>query len=276
LVPERILTLEPDAGQRGAVVIVKGTGFAAKNSFPISSYRVDLDYSGTRLTSVTPDSEGKFEVSFAVPYEVLIPSQNTVTATITGVNANAVATHDVPAAVITLSPESGSPGSHITLIGYNFPTFTSLSNLTMGPVIVLPATGAITDRLGSFTAVFVVPQYEPGVQVIQATMPGVWASETFIVSSAAVGPTGEQRPLDHPAVLLDPVIARSNLVRMWQFNNATKGWTFFDPQPGFKDANTIFRISKGEIYWVNVADTQLVTLNGRLRELSGGWNLIIW
>ena len=77
-----------------------------------------------------------------------------------------------------------------------------------------------------------------------------------------------------------------SLVRVFNFNNATKSWTFFDPRPEFSDANTLEELIDGAIYWFNVTVDQLgVVLNGRTRNftcLNAGtpqedcWNQDTW
>ena len=79
-----------------------------------------------------------------------------------------------------------------------------------------------------------------------------------------------------PAAGLTSLLNADNLVRVWHFDNSTKAWTFFDPRPAFSAANTIVRLTMGEVYWINVFSDQTVTLNRRQKVLSAGWNLISW
>ena len=63
---------------------------------------------------------------------------------------------------------------------------------------------------------------------------------------------------------------------MWTFDNATKVWSFFDPRPAFADVNTITGVQPGLVFWINLVFDQTVILNGRLRNLNSGWNLVSW
>ena len=67
-----------------------------------------------------------------------------------------------------------------------------------------------------------------------------------------------------------------NLVRVWNFNHSNKTWTFFDPSPAFSSVNTIIDMTMGQVYWMNVRSSQIVTLNGQERVFSAGWNLLSW
>ena len=71
-----------------------------------------------------------------------------------------------------------------------------------------------------------------------------------------------------------------SLVRIFNFNNATKSWTFYDPRAEFAEANTIDELFSGEIYWVNVTEDTSAVLNDRTRNLScvegDCWNQIVW
>jgi hypothetical protein len=75
---------------------------------------------------------------------------------------------------------------------------------------------------------------------------------------------------------LEPLLVSDNLLRVWNFDNATKVWTFFDPRPAFAAANTITEMRTGQIFWINVVFEGAVILNGRTRALNSGWNLVSW
>jgi hypothetical protein len=70
-------------------------------------------------------------------------------------------------------------------------------------------------------------------------------------------------------------------VRVFNFNNVTKTWSFYDPRPEFAEANTISELTDGDIYWINVSAAQTdVTLNAKARNLTCAdgdcWNQIVW
>ena len=79
-----------------------------------------------------------------------------------------------------------------------------------------------------------------------------------------------------PKVGLEPLLSNNNLGRIWHFDNDTEIWTFFDPRPTFALANSIFQLVTGHIYLIKLISGERVTLNGKERSLSTGWNLISW
>ena len=72
--------------------------------------------------------------------------------------------------------------------------------------------------------------------------------------------------------------ALPDLVRAFGFDNATKQWSFFDPAAA--DVSTLTRFMPGNIYWLLVAHTTSLALNGVERDLfcveEDCWNLIAW
>ena len=79
-----------------------------------------------------------------------------------------------------------------------------------------------------------------------------------------------------PSVALEPLLVDNNLIRLWNFNNSNKEWTYFDPRPVFAPANTVTEIVGGQIYWINVTADQTVVINGTLHVLTEGWNILTW
>ena len=72
--------------------------------------------------------------------------------------------------------------------------------------------------------------------------------------------------------------ALPDLVRAFAFDNATKQWDFFDPV--VPEVSTLTRFVPGNTYWLLVARTTELLLNGAERNLScvgdNCWNLIVW
>ena len=72
--------------------------------------------------------------------------------------------------------------------------------------------------------------------------------------------------------------ALPDLVRAFAFDNATKQWNFFDPV--VPEVSTLTRFVPGNTYWLLVARTTELLLNGAERNLScvgdNCWNLIVW
>ena len=86
---------------------------------------------------------------------------------------------------------------------------------------------------------------------------------------------GGSRIEDNPSRLF---AALPDLVRAFTFDNATKGWNFFDPLAA--DVSTLTRFMPQHSYWLLVSRTTWLMLNGVERQLTcvegNCWNLIVW
>ena len=276
---QRKITLDKTTGGRQSDVRIEGIGFPATNLGASGSFTVTVDYDGTAVATITPNSDGEFETTFKVPRLAGIPSTNTVTALIAGTSGTATATHSVPAANNSVSPDASPPGSSVTVSGNGFPAFAQVSSITLGGVQVLQLPSSTTSPEGRFTKTFLVPEILPGSYVVVATVGGVTAAVVFQVSEALQSPTPTPTPapsVSDPSTALEPLMAVDNLVRVWNFNNTTKNWTFFDPRPGLRAASTITELVSGDVYWLNVFFDQTLVLNNKQRTLTTGWNLLSW
>jgi hypothetical protein len=155
------------------------------------------------------------------------------------------------------------------VIGTGFPGFVAVSALTVGDVSALPVPNPSTDVDGNFTVDFLVPQLGTGTKALLVTVgsgtSAVTASADFTVDAASTTPVVTTTDT---AVVFADEITSDNLVRVWLFDNATQGWTFYDPD--FGDASTYAASTGGDIVWVNVASE--TTFQGA--TLFAGWNLI--
>ena len=86
---------------------------------------------------------------------------------------------------------------------------------------------------------------------------------------------GGSRVEDNPSRLF---AALPDLVRAFTFDNATKGWNFFDPVA--PEVSTLTRFMPYHSYWLLVSRTTGLMLNGVERQLTcvegNCWNLIVW
>lgn len=284
----RSITLDTTSSLKGTTVKVDGKGFPASNQTSPDSFSVNIDYEGAIVAGITPDFSGEFEITFRVPETALIPSSNTVTATVVGTSATATATHSVPGAVITISPEKGPTGIIFTVNGTNFDSFRSLSILSIGLTSVLPTISVTTDKDGNFTVSRTIPPLASGINTVSAKVGQVNAFTSFRITEPEVlptpspGPASAPPPFSKPSVGLAPLIEGDNLIRVWHFDPATQndapnfGWFLYDPRPVFAAANTVELMVSGLFYWINVKQTQTVTLNGKQRPLFAGWNPVTW
>lgn len=287
-VKKRTISLDEKESRIGTKVKINGTGFPRANTTSPDNYRVKIEYGSTNLTSVAPDSSGEFEATIQVPNSALIPSSNTVTASIIGTTATATATHSVPGASIAISPTEGPSGTTVTVTGSNFRAFRTISNLTIGVASVDLGSSNTTDKDGSFTVTSVVPQLPVRVNAVVVAIGVVRSITSFKVTEPDIPPTPTLAPTPTPAPSvtpdagLAPLIVDENLVRVWHFDPASQeippgfGWGLYDPRPIFALANTVTQLTTGKFYWMSVKENRTVTLNGKERVLFAGWNPLSW
>ena len=150
-------------------------------------------------------------------------------------------------------------------------------------VRVFPLPAPATDRDGAFISTFTLPEAPLGAQTLRVTIGPVSAVTSVTVTKSLIAtptPTPTPTPMPtppppvSPEVALQPLLDSSSLIKVSNFNNSTKLWTFFDPSPAATD--TISQIISGQVYWINMVAAQTVTLNGKPRALIKGWNLLSW
>lgn len=283
------ISVDPASGSQNTEMRITGKGFPA--STISASIQISLSYAGLPFGVVSPNSSGEIDITLPVPMTASAGSANQVRATRVGyINQFATSTHSVPQASITLSPASGMSGSTVTITGENFPAYSAVSDARVREIPVLESTTQRTDKDGRFASTIFVPLFAPGVQTISATVRDVTADAPFTVSlepaeappattlpsAVEIPQTVETAPAIAPAQAMEPLIQDENLVRVWNFDNETKTWTFFDPRPAFADANTLKNMVTGQVYWLRVNSVQLAALNGNQVALYQGWNLVPW
>jgi len=270
-IPKKSFTITPGDGPRGSLVTAKGTGFPASN--PRTNTRtVKLNYGGISVGTATTDAEGNFETTFTVPLTAGIPSNNTVTATGVGTTETATVNHKVPGPPLKLIPDQGAPGAAIEISGSGFPGFSTATTVDIGGLSVLPSPVPTALADGLLSIFVLVPQLDPGAQVVRLTAGGVSAVATFTIVQP--DPTAILLPAVDPATGMEPL--SDSLVRVWSFDNSSKEWSYYDPRPGFASFNSVTRLVRGQVYWIRVNTAQTVTLNGSERILYLGWNLLAW
>ena len=129
----------------------------------------------------------------------------------------------------------------------------------------------LTDVSGAFVAEYYLPNAIEGNQIVVATVGELSASTFFDVQGQSIGGSGE------PAAAQEVLgVLGTNLTRAWYLDNATQSNLYYDPRPAFIAFYTLTELVSGELYWLQLASDQNVTLNGIPRELVKGWNLITW
>ena len=281
-IASRSLSISPAASGLGTTVSVEGSGYPAANSSTgaATAPTVTMTYyygsSSKNVATFTPDGNGAFAGTFTVPLDAGIPSDNLVKSSFSYTPSGGSATtvtntvsHSIPTASLTASSSSGPAGTVVTLTGTGFKAFSTVSSLTIGGVDSRPAPVPATDGDGELSTEVMVPQLATGSHAISVTIASTTASSNFSVTAASTD-TGVQSGVAD--AIGTPV--GDNLVRVFNFNNATKAWTFYDPDPDLADANTLSNVAAGSVYWIKVTADADVTLNGTLRSLYAGWNLV--
>ena len=281
-IASRSLSITPAASGLGTTVSVEGSGYPAANSSTgaATAPTVTMTYyygsSSKNVATFTPDGNGAFAGTFTVPLDAGIPSDNLVKSSFSYTPSGGAATtvtntvsHSIPTASLSASTSSGPAGTVVTLTGSGFKAFSTVSSLTIGGVDSRPAPVPATDGDGELSTEVMVPQLATGSHAISVTIASTTASSNFSVTAASTD-TGVQSGVAD--AIGTPV--GDNLVRVFNFNNATKAWTFYDPDPDLADANTLSNVAAGSVYWIKVTADADVTLNGTLRNLYAGWNLV--
>ena len=181
-----VMTVSPVTSIRGSLVKVTGDGFVVASLNDTSRYQIDIEYNRRRVATTEIDPSGAFNVSFKVPSDIKINSENVVTAKVRQLSSETDAVHTVPDTYIAIEPPSAPRGGKVTITGTGLPVFQQVW-IRLGKVdgfnkwILL--SGVNTDVNGAFTAVISIPQETPlGEQVVLARTPGLSQSNTIDVT----------------------------------------------------------------------------------------------
>jgi hypothetical protein len=245
-VPGRTLSLSTAESKRGSEVTVTGTGYEAKGTVALTYTSGSTD---TSLGSATADSYGEFTKVVTIPNTPSIPSTNTITGAISS-GGSQTTTHKIGASSIELDLSEQSTGESVTITGSGFPAYASVATMTIGGLDVRPTPAPSTDVDGGFTSTVMVPGLTAGNHTVKVTASSVTGS----ISLKVVATTAEVIAASTATedVFADS-IANGNLVRVWNFDNVEKTWSFYDPREDFASANTLTDTVSGDIVWVNFA-----------------------
>ncbi|MDE2938572.1 MAG: hypothetical protein OXR67_06590 [Chloroflexota bacterium] len=275
---ERNFDITPPEGRVGTLAVVRGVGYPSKNDEG-TSFTVDVVYqvqegTSTRV-SVVPDASGRFEVQVRIPTTAAIPSTNQVEVKFKLADGTEVLEnkqHVVPEGIINLSETSGGPGSIITISGEGYKAFVNVDAVSIGTFDVTPAPKPHTDGNGMMSFDILVPGIDVGIQTIEVHVGGTTSSVGFTVTESGVNPG------DIVAVAKGIEDLGDNLVSVWNFNNDSKVWSFYDPT--LAQGNTLTHMITGETYLIRIKANQEVILNRDTRSLTcvGGncWNQVVW
>ena len=280
------ITVSPTSSRVGSKITVTGS------SFPIDSSSVGsddipeiaLEYETSsgqflRVATVFAGSTGGFTAFFTVPSDAGISSDgNQIRASIEDSSAEITTTHSILAPTISLSPVQGPPGTAVSMVGANFEAFALLESLSIGNLGVDISTSLYTDGNGGFNTAFEVPEMEAGSQSLILAVGGLQYTQTFTVqSSTTTSEVDDYSPAPRKFEVSRAVRPlEDNLIRVFYFDNGTKQWSFYDPQPGLDYFNTLTELVEGQVYWIAVREDRTLLIQGSLRTFIAGWNLIVW
>ena len=263
-IPARGVTVTPDTGRVGTIAVVRGSGFPSKNDEG-SSFNVEIVYDAsngnTTTVSATPDASGRFETQLRIPTTAAIPSSNSVKVSFRDTDQVVVVTtvaHEVPEGIVTLSETSGGPGSSVTVNGEGFKSFVPVSLVKVGTLDVTPSPKPSTDGNGMMSFDVTIPGLDVGIQTIEVSVGRTTASVGFTVTESGVNPGDIKEVAPSLEDLGD------NFVNIWNFNNDTKAWSFYDGQEG----SDLTHMISGETYLIQIKSTVEVILNGDTRNLT--------
>jgi hypothetical protein len=147
------ITLSPDTGNRGASITVTGSDFSPNS-------QITIKFEGTTLATtpalVTTSSTGTFTATIKIPV-----TPDTGPKTITATDASGrigTAIFTIAAGgVITLSPNTGTSGTEVTVTGSNFNANSQIRIEFNEILVTTRPSSVITGEDGRFTAKFDVP-----------------------------------------------------------------------------------------------------------------------
>ena len=222
-IQKRSITLSPSTANPGATVEVFGSGWGVKTRQDETSQvtlrlAVTTGTTGTQYGPFPVSSTGEFTGAITVPSDVGVQSI-TVTATDnngpsdeggTGGFASNQSTSKklrVPTGVISVSPDTASTGTTITISGTGFPAQTNLTMLQFGGSRALPVPAPATDVTGNFTVTLTVPaasgggSLPPGAVVITAKVQNISGTASFTIPGPEISLSSTSaRPGDSVAI----------------------------------------------------------------------------
>ena len=262
-IPEPTLTLNPTEGRMDTSVVASGTGFGAGENVSIIYTAGDED----STTSVTADSRGNWTKAFTVPLFAGVGGENMVTAKGSSAADKSVSTeHMTPGASIEVSPESGRPGTTVTITGIDFQAYSSVTSVTIGG-LTIPSSGVNTDEDGNFTMTGLLPGLAVGTHSLVVEV----GSGTSVNRDSVVFTVSEAGPATLPSAdAFADLISADNLIVVWYFDNDTKGWSFYDPRPEVAAAVDLTMVTSGDNVWIQITADQMFQGD----DLKAGWNLV--
>ena len=209
------ITLSTMSGPPGTIVTIRGGNF--KDSVPVQSLSIGgVDV--LPLPAPQTNSQGMTEFEILIPglasggyaIEVDVGGVSaSVNFTVTEPDCNLATSASSP--TITLSQNSGAPGSTITLRGEGFKGFMPVRSVEIGSFEVTPAPAPYTYCVGEMEFDIHIPGLDSGIHAITVQVNDATTSVDFNVTSpsnpsptAAPTPTATPYPTPTPTLLPTP------------------------------------------------------------------------
>ena len=164
-VPQGVISVNPDMASTGSVITVTGSGFPAQTNLSALSFG---DGNALPVPAPATDVTGNFTVTLTVPAAAqggsLSPGAVVITARVGQITGTTSFT--IPGPSITLSSDTASPGSTITVSGTNFGAYANVGTINVGQQNQSPTPNPLTDATGNFSASVFVPALNPGAYTI--------------------------------------------------------------------------------------------------------------
>jgi streptogramin lyase len=175
------LTVSPATSIRGSVLKASGDGFVVTRLNDTSRYLIDIEYDRRRVATTYIDPDGAFNVSFKVPSDIKINSENVVTAKVRQLSSEAKAAHRVPGRAMAVSPQSASRGGKLTITGTGLVPFQVVYIKVADAWVVL--SGLYTDVNGAFTHTISLSEgISLGEQVVKVNTPNMYGRLTVTIT----------------------------------------------------------------------------------------------
>lgn len=243
--PSPVLTVSAGSVLPNQTIAVTGTGFSTGSAVTITSFSIggqSIERSKINGGStVAVQDSGNWFASLVIPVTSSILNAGTFSLKVTDSGGReGLVTLTVPSRTITVSPDKGTLGSTVTVIGSNFPISSSRSGADPTPSVNVQyeisgresrvVASLVPDGTGGFTATFAVPTSAPipSTNTVRATISGTTASTTITHSVPAATVTISQDKATPGATI---TITGNNFKPSAQLRSLTIGGIEVSPLP---------------------------------------------
>ena len=184
------LAVTPSSAGPNDTVTITGADWPARNDNSHAVVgNVEIEVEQFQY-AVVPDANGSFSIKHRLSNYIAVPSTQQVRASYGAYTVYIVklATFDVPAATVTVTPDEGRPGDEIRLSVAGMPADIVVSEITIGGTLVgSPLVEFRTDRNGDCVVTAVVPSLDPGAYSV-VVRAGAAGNQTVAIGSLTILP----------------------------------------------------------------------------------------